>query len=150
MKPNSIPSHSILRRTRTRNDRSLTLNFKTKKKIRKQKINQEKKKMVLRVRLVYMLYIYIHTYIGTYLLYIHEVILSIISLSLKRKPLRVLLFLLPMKSQRGEEKSERKKKVRAKKKKEKKKKETRFILYLPIQGRWGFLFLSFSFLKKMY
>lgn len=82
-------SHSILRRTRTRNDRSLTRTFKTKKKKIREKKNSIEKMIFLRGRLVYMLYIYIHTYIGTYLLYIHEVILSIISFSLK-KNLRVL------------------------------------------------------------
>lgn len=63
MKPNLL--HPILfYDERETNDRSLILNFKTKKKIRKfeKKISVEKM-IFLRVRLVYMLYIlYIHTY----------------------------------------------------------------------------------------
>lgn len=128
-----VPSHSILfYDEREMNDRSLILNLKTKK-------FRKKKKRFLRVRLVYMLYI---LYIpGTYLLYIHEVILSIISP--KKKRLWVLFLFSPLtESRRGEEK---KGKVRAKKKK-KKKKEIRSIFYLPTLGRW--LFSFFFFFKK--
>lgn len=63
MKPNS--SHSILRRTR--NERSIPHpEFQEDERKFEKKISIEKKKMVLRVRLVYMLYI--HTYIHTWYL----------------------------------------------------------------------------------
>lgn len=118
---------------RETNDRSLILNLKKKKKkIWKRKISIEKM-IFLRVRLVYMLYIYtyIHTYlVPTYYTYMRSFCPSSLQ---KRKTLSSCFVFCP------NEKSERKRKVRAKKvrakKKENKREEILFTSYLPTKGR---------------
>lgn len=130
---------------RETNDRSLTtLNFKTKKKKNwKRKISILKKKgfsceFDLFICCTY--YTYIHTWY--LLLYIYEVVLSIISLS-QPPPLRVLFVFPP------NEMSERKRKVRAKKKKEEVQSEDiLFIFYLPYLGTLVFPFFFFLFFFK--
>lgn len=109
------PSHPIrFYDERETNDRSLIRNFKKKKeKNRKKKRNQLKKKRFFCEFDLFICCTYIRTYlVPTYLLYIHEVILSIISLK-KRKDSEFFLF-SPTKSRRGEEK-----KCKGKKRKEK-------------------------------
>lgn len=132
---------------RETNDRSLTtLNLKTKKKIWKEKKKSIEKMIFLRVRLVYMLYIY--TYIHTWylLLYIYEVILSIIHHLSKENPSEFFFLFSPStKSQRGKERKGKGEKKG--KKKGKKKEEILFISYLPYLGT---LVFSFFFFQKIY
>lgn len=95
-------------------DRSLTRNFKTKKeKIRKLKINKKKRfscEFDLFICCTYYTYL-----VPTYLLYIHEVILSIISFSLKKNSEFFFCFFLLTKSRIGEEKKGKGKKRKKKK-----------------------------------
>lgn len=128
MKPNpcSIPFYSTTNEKRTI-DPSPSIS-RRRKEIWKTK-NQEKKRWFCEFDLfICCTYTYMHTWY--LLLYIHEVILSIISFSLKKK-LRVLfLFFLPNdKSER--KRKEKKRKVRAKKGKKRKEEEIRFTTYLP-------------------
>lgn len=111
-----IPFHSTTNEKRTI-DPSPAISRRRKfenSKIRKQKINQAKKRFFCEFDL-FTCCTYTHTYlVPTYLLYIYEVILSIISLS--KKSLRVCFVFLPNeKSERRGKDKEGQKKVRAKK-----------------------------------
>lgn len=113
-------------------------------KIRKQKI--DKKKDFSCEFDLFICCTYIHTYIHTWylLLYIYEVILSIISFSLK-KNLRVLFFgFCPLrKSRRGEEK-----KGKGKKKEGEEEKGNPFHIVPTYPGTLGFSFSFFFFSQK--
>lgn len=102
MKPN--PSHSILfYDERETNDRSLILNFKTKKKIRKfeNKKSIEKKRYSCEFDLfICCTYTYIHTLVPTYYTYMRS--FCPLSLSLSKKTYEFFFWILPPK-----EKSER-------------------------------------------